>query len=119
MATSKSRKSAPQPDAPAPQSAAPAEKGASLRKKDLIERVAQVSGAKKKDVKAAVEATLQVLGEALARGEALALPPLGKARVSRQKEAGAGEMLVIKLRRGAGAGGAAKAAKEGLADPEE
>ena len=76
-----------------------------LRKKELFERVVTVSGAKKRDVKSIVEATLQVLGDALASGEALALPPLGRAKVNRHKDLATGEMLVVRLRRNAESGG--------------
>ncbi len=78
--------------------------GPVLRKKDLLERVQAQSKAKKKDVKDVVEAVLTVLGEALAKGEELNLPPLGKARVGRHKGVSGGELYIIKLRR-AGAKG--------------
>ena len=83
---------------------------AALKKKDLLERVQALTKAKKKDVKDVVETTLQVLGEALAKGEELNLPPLGKAKVNRQKGVTGGDMYIIRLRRFAGK--AAKAAKE-------
>lgn len=73
-----------------------------LRKRELVERVAGLSGVKKKDVKAVVEATLAVLGDALAAGEELNLPPLGKARINRQKDGARGRMMVIRLRRNTG-----------------
>jgi DNA-binding protein HU-alpha len=95
--------------------AAPAA-GATLRKKDLIERVARVAGARKKDARGIVEATLTVLGEALAAGEVLALPPFGKARVNRQKDMdGGGAMLTVKLRRPAAAQGTPKVAEPAAA----
>ncbi len=75
-------------------------KGATLRKKELIERVALVSGVKKQDTRAIIDAVLSVLGDALAAGETLALPPFGKARVNRHKDVDGGEMLTVKLRRG-------------------
>ncbi len=70
-----------------------------LKLKGLLDRVVARSGAKKKDAKAVVEATLACLGEALAKGEALNLPELGKARVNRQKGQGGVETLVVRLRR--------------------
>jgi len=70
-----------------------------LRKKDLVDRVCAESGLKKKDVKPVVEATLKVLGDALQAGSALAIPPLGKARVNRQRGTTGDEVLVVKLRR--------------------
>ena len=87
-----------------------------VRKSDLLARVGALSKAKKKDVKEVVEATLLVLGEALARGEDLNLPPLGKAKVGRQKGVNGGDLYIIKLRRGAAKAGAAT---EPLADEAE
>lgn len=80
-----------------------------LRKKDLLDRVGALAQGKKKDVKQAVEATLLVLGEALARGEELNLPPLGKAKVGRQKGVPGGELYIIRLRRGPAKGETAAA----------
>ena len=70
-----------------------------LRKKDLVERVCTASGLKKKDVKPVIEATLRVLGDALEAGAALAIPPLGKARVNKQTGTTGDAVLVVKLRR--------------------
>ncbi len=101
-------------------------KGGTLRKKDLIDRVVQVSGAKKKDTREIVEAVLTVLGDALAGGEMLALPPFGRARVNKHRDLDGGEMLTVKLRRGGPAKAASKgdaidadAAQEQLAEPAE
>jgi nucleoid DNA-binding protein len=101
-------------------------KGGTLRKKDLIDRVVQVSGAKKKDTRQIVEAVLTVLGDALAAGEMLALPPFGRARVNKQRDLDSGEMLTVKLRRAGpakpgskGDGTAAMPAQEPLAEPVE
>jgi nucleoid DNA-binding protein len=91
-----------------------ATKVATLRKKELIERVAAVSGVKKQDTRAIIDAVLSVLGDALAAGETLALPPLGKARVNRHKDVDGGEILTVKLRRGGPA-----TAKEPLAEQGE
>ncbi|OHC44205.1 MAG: hypothetical protein A2092_18565 [Rhodobacteraceae bacterium GWE1_64_9] len=73
-----------------------------LKLKDLVEQVAAGSGIKKKDVKTVIEAALAAMGAALSAGRDLHLPPLGKARVGRQKgQAGSGdELLVVKLKRG-------------------
>jgi DNA-binding protein HU-alpha len=85
---------APEPAPAAEQAAAP-----TLRLKDLVDRVVERSGAKKKDAKPVVEATLAVLGEALGKGEGLNLPALGRARVNRQKETEGGGTMVVKFRR--------------------
>ena len=70
-----------------------------MRKRDLIDRVVEQSGVKKKDAKPAIEAALAILGEALSNEEQLNLPPLGKIVVNRKKDVDNGEVLVIKLRR--------------------
>ncbi len=93
--------------------AADASAGPTLKKKELVERVAEVAGVKKKIAKSVVEATLVELGAALSRGEELNLPPFGKVRVNRQRDAGGGEVLILRLRR-AGRGG-----DEALAEAED
>jgi nucleoid DNA-binding protein len=94
-----------------------------LKKKELLERVIKAAGGKKKDVKEIVEAMLVVLGDALSRGEELNLPPLGRAKVNRQKDLASGEMLVVKLRRGTEKpeddGAVKKQRKEALAEAED
>lgn len=82
-----------------------------VKLKDLIDSVATATGGKKPDVKKTVEATLAALGEALATGKALTVPPLGKLRVVKNK----GPALTLKLRLADGA----KAAGLGLADDGE
>lgn len=84
---------------------------AGLKLKDLIDSVATATGGKKSDVKKTVEATLAALGEALATGKALSVPPLGKLRVVKNK----GPALTLKLRLADGA----KAAGLALADDGE
>jgi hypothetical protein len=84
---------------------------AGLKLKDLIDSVATATGGKKPDVKKTVEATLAAIGEALATGKALTVPPLGKLRVVKNK----GPALTLKLRLADGA----KAAGLALADDGE
>lgn len=98
-----------------PAEVADAEETRMLRKRDLVLRAAESSGVKKKDTRAVVEAVLAEIGAALSRGEGLILPPLGKAKINRQKETGGGEVLVLRLRRG-GKNEAAANADEGLAE---
>ena len=86
-----------------------------LRKKELIARVVDVVGGKKKGVKEIVEATLSVLGEALQKGEALNIPPFGRAKVARQKGEGKTSSMTVKLR-GAGEKNAPRGPKEALAE---
>ncbi len=100
---------------PAPkavETAAPEPKAAEMMKlKDLIDSVVAKTGGKKPDVKAVIEATLAALGDALATGKSLAVPPLGKLRVVKNK----GPALTLKLRLADGA----KAAGLALADDGE
>lgn len=90
---------------------APDARAATVKLKDLIDSVASATGGKKADVKATVEATLAALGEALAIGKSLAVPPLGKLRVVKNK----GPALTLKLR----LADRAKAAGLALADDGE
>ena len=92
---------------------APAQDAAAnaVKLKDLVDSVAAATGGKKPDVKKTVEATLAALGEALATGKALTVPPLGKLRVVKNK----GPALTLKLRLADGA----KAAGLALADDGE
>lgn len=97
-------------EAPAAKTAAPkvapkataAVLGPLMRKKELIERVVARSGIKKKDAKPVVEAMLAELGEALAENRELALPPLGKLRVKRERNLPNGRMMVVKMRQSSG-----------------
>lgn len=98
-----------------------AETGASvatLGRKDFLEQVRVASGGKKKEVKAIVDATLTLIGEALARGEVLHVPPLGVVRVTRGLDAGA-KSLTVKLRRAKAGEKPGRAGKETLAEADE
>ena len=77
----------------------------------LVDQVAQTTGGKKAEVKPVVEALLTAMGTALATGKALAVPPLGKLRVVKNK----GPALTLKLRLADGP----KAAGLALADDGE
>ena len=96
----------PKPQA-AKQPATPVE--GQLRKPDLIDQVVTRSTVKKRDAKLAVDSMLGLLAEALARGDELNLPPLGKLRVIKSKDIGGGaQVMTLKLRtmkEGAGKGG--------------
>jgi len=82
-----------------PAEATPVAAVPTLKLRDLLDRVAERSGAKKKDSRAVIEATLAALGDALAAGEAINLPGLGRGRVNRQKDTVGGEVLIVKLKR--------------------
>ena len=83
--------------------AAPVAVRVQVKKKDFVEQVVLRSGAKKPVVRDLTEAVLATLGEALARGETLVLPPLGKISVARAVGKAGGEVLHLKLRRMAAA----------------
>lgn len=104
--------------APAAVAKEPAPAVAQLRLKDLLGRVTATTGAKPRDVRGIVAATLAEIGQALARGEGLNLPELGRARVTRRSgDVEAGHTLVVKLRQAGAAG--AKAGKEPLAEGDD
>ena len=90
-----------------------------LKAKDLVARVAEATGAKVKDIRIAVEATLAELGKALDAGDILHLPPLGRIRITPGKAGASDGPLKLKLNRDAGQGGRKKQEKEALADTGE
>ncbi|MCY1127272.1 hypothetical protein OU426_10450 [Frigidibacter sp. RF13] len=103
---------APKPARKRPAKAAekPAEAGANtadrdeaatvLKLRDLVERAASRSGAKKPAAKPVIEAALAVIAEALDAGQSLNLPPLGRVRIGKVKHGAQGAMLTLKLKRG-------------------
>lgn len=70
-----------------------------LQKKDFVDRVVAASGARKADARPIIEATLAQLGKALASGETLAVPPLGRARINLEHDQRGGEIITLRLRR--------------------
>ena len=96
-----------------PAAAAQGQGTQSVQKRELFARVAAATDAKKKDVKLIVEATLAILGKAISDGEELNLPPLGKVRIVKARDAGAAEVVTLKLRRRTPGAG------DGEADPSE
>lgn len=106
-------KTAPKPAKPAPQSEPPAKEVPVLRKGDLFTQVAERGNVKRRDAKAAIEAALEILGEAVVRGDDLALAPLGRVKVARTNEQENATVHVLRLRRPkAVAKGAAKSGVE-------
>ena len=88
-----------------------------LKLRELVGRVVEATGGKKKGVKEIVEATLTQLGEALAKGEELNLPGVGKVRVARSIDRAGRTMMTLKVR---GNGAAReKQPKEALAEADE
>lgn len=71
---------------------------ATLKLRELVTRVTDATGGNKKNVKDIVEATLTQLGIALAKGEELNLPGIGKVRVARSHDKDGRTMMVLKVR---------------------
>jgi hypothetical protein len=107
----KAKPAKPEADAAGPEEAATGAAVGQLKVKDLIDNVVAATGGTKPEVKKVIEATLAALGEALATGKSLVVPPLGKLRVVKNK----GPALTLKLRLADGA----KAAGLALADDGE
>ncbi len=75
--------------------------GSQLRLKELVEGVVKTTGAKPKEAREIVLATLIEIGAALDRGDSINLPEFGKGRISRKtEEADGSSVSVLKLRRG-------------------
>jgi DNA-binding protein HU-alpha len=103
-APSRARASAPE-QAPAAEAApvvvtetSPTSAGPEMKKQELLDKVVQRSEIRKKFAKPALEAALEVLGEALAEGRELNLPPLGKVKFNRIKEGARARIIVAKIR---------------------
>ena len=89
-----------------------------LKKKDFMTRATERSGLRKVDAKAAIDATLAVLAEALSNGEELILPPLGKLKVAREKDHPKGRIMMLRLQLIPGGPGEFGGGTEPLAEPE-
>jgi nucleoid DNA-binding protein len=90
-----------------------------LRTRDLVARVAEATGAKVKDVRETVEATLAELGKALDQGQTLQLPPLGKLSVAPRKGDDDTSPIKLKLRRASDPAVRKASKKEALAEQDE
>jgi hypothetical protein len=73
-----------------------------VKKKELIERVAESSGVRRGVTKKVIESLLKEMGDILQEGGELNVPPLGKLSVNRQKEIANAFILITKLRRSKG-----------------
>jgi DNA-binding protein HU-alpha len=98
-ATAAPKDPSPAKDLPLADASETAEETAhSLKLRELVERVVDATGGKKKGVKEIVEATLTQLGEALAKGEELNLPGVGKVKVARTVDRAGRSMMTLKMR---------------------
>ncbi len=91
--------------------------GEMLKKPAFLDRVMARTDVKKRDAKPAIEAAMAVLAEALADGQDVNLPPLGKLRVVRSKDLEGGvRVMTLKLRTPKDA---TRATEMGLAAPDD
>ncbi|WP_272004303.1 HU family DNA-binding protein [Roseovarius sp. ZX-A-9] len=90
-----------------------------MKKQELLARVVDRSEIKKKYAKPVVEAMIAVLGEALAEGRELNLPPLGKVKQNRTKETPTARIIIAKIRQKKPHVAGAFDVKESIADPAE
>ena len=74
------------------------DRAAALKLRELVTRVTETTGGKKKGVKEIVEATLTALGDALAKGQELNLPGVGKVRVVKSVDREGRSMMTLKVR---------------------
>lgn len=70
-----------------------------FRRPDLIEKVMERSGMKRKDVKPVVEAMLAVMGDLLVAEQDMNIAPLGKVMIKNSKELEKAHVLTVKVRR--------------------
>ncbi len=70
-----------------------------FRRPELIEKVMERSGMKRKDVKPVVEAMLAVMGDLLVEETDMNIAPLGKVMVKNSKELEKAHVLTVKVRR--------------------
>lgn len=73
-----------------------------LRKAEVLDMVIERSGLKKKFVKPAFEATLEVLAELMSETNTLNMEPLGKVNVVRIKEVGSARITTCRVRHSLG-----------------
>lgn len=102
------------------EAAGDAEGGGGFKRRDLFARLVEQGNIKPKLARDVAELVLAEIAAALARGEDVNLPPLGKIKVQKRKMQGTSEVLTLKLRLGGGGGkSGAGAAEERLADPDD
>lgn len=88
-----------------------------IRRKALLDEVVQRTGAKKKDARPVIEATLEILGEAIAEGREMNLQPFGRVKYKRSKEDASNRVVVANIRQRKEPDPAAAAAQEAVAEP--
>ncbi|MEM8774855.1 MAG: HU family DNA-binding protein [Pseudomonadota bacterium] len=69
-----------------------------LRKRELMHLVSEKTGLQRNKVRPAVEAAIEVLGEAILAGRQVNIPPLGKIKPKRTREFADTKITVAKIR---------------------
>ncbi|NCQ23249.1 MAG: DNA-binding protein [Rhodobacteraceae bacterium CG17_big_fil_post_rev_8_21_14_2_50_63_15] len=75
-----------------------ADAGPEMKKQEMLDKVVSRAKVKKNIAKPLLDAVLEVLGEALAEGRDLNLPPFGKVKVNRIKDLAQARVIVAKIR---------------------
>lgn len=70
-----------------------------VQKREFVDRVLAKTGARRAEARPIIEATLAELGRVLEAGQTLAVPPLGRARVSSGRDARGVQVITLRLRR--------------------
>ena len=70
-----------------------------LRRKELVARIAAETGLRANRIRPVLDGVLAELGRALAAGEGVNLPPLGRITVNRRKQVDGRDVVICKLRR--------------------
>jgi len=71
--------------------------GVQVKKKDFLDQVADASGGKKTEVRGVLDAALALIAERLMAGDEIALPPLGRLRMVREKDNGKARIATLRL----------------------
>jgi nucleoid DNA-binding protein len=71
--------------------------GVQVKKKDFLDQVTAASGANKAEVRGVLDAALTLMAERLKAGDEIALPPLGKLRMVREKDNGKVRIATLRL----------------------
>jgi len=71
--------------------------GPAMRKKQIIDAVVERSGLKKRDVKPVLDHLLAVMGDALAEGKELVVPPMGRIKTHKKKQAAKKTIFFAKI----------------------
>ncbi|WP_245770611.1 HU family DNA-binding protein [Roseovarius azorensis] len=72
--------------------------GPEMKKQELLDKVLSRADVRKKVARPVVDAVLEVLGEALAEGREMNLPPLGRVKLNRVKDLPNARVIVAKIR---------------------